>query len=152
MSSLGLKDKTRPDLSYRISKIQGMFENACVRDLRECKKKMEYATFTSTRGIHFSKVFFLGMMRLLQRSVTPVSVKIRNKLTESLRTSKSQQACITALASGNVLSAEKMLIHPLSWSSTRIRRACRSTLTAEAYEHCPMPSNMDYGCEQPSWT
>ena len=26
-----------------------------------------------------------------------------------------------------------MLIHPLSWSSARIRRVCRSTLLAEAY-------------------
>ena len=46
---------------------------------------------------------------------------------------KSQQACMTALAPGNALNAEKMLIHPLSWSSTRIRRVCRSTLVAEAY-------------------
>ena len=46
---------------------------------------------------------------------------------------ESQQACITALAHGNALNAEKMLIDPLSWSSTRIRRVCRSTLMAEAY-------------------
>ena len=46
---------------------------------------------------------------------------------------KSKQACITALAHGDALNAEKMLIHPLSWSSTRIRRVCRSTLMAEAY-------------------
>ena len=46
---------------------------------------------------------------------------------------KSQQACITALAPGNALNAEKMLIHQLSWSSTRIRRVCRNTLMAEAY-------------------
>ena len=46
---------------------------------------------------------------------------------------KSQQACVTALAPGNALNAEKMLIHPLSWSSTRIRRVCRVTLMAEAY-------------------
>ena len=46
---------------------------------------------------------------------------------------KSQQACITALALGNALNAEKMLIHSLSWSSLRITRVCRSTLMAEAY-------------------
>ena len=45
---------------------------------------------------------------------------------------KSQQACIKALALGNELNAEKMLVHPLSWSSTRIRTVCRSTLMAEA--------------------
>ena len=46
---------------------------------------------------------------------------------------KSQQACITALALGKALNAGKMLIHPLSWSSTRIRRVCRSTPMAEAH-------------------
>ena len=43
--------QTRPDLSYRISKIQSTFENACVRDLRECNRIVEYATSKSTRGI-----------------------------------------------------------------------------------------------------
>ena len=46
---------------------------------------------------------------------------------------KSQQACITALAPGNALNAEKMPIHPLSWCSTRTRRVCLGTLMAEAY-------------------
>ena len=46
---------------------------------------------------------------------------------------KSQQACITALAPGSALNAERMLIHPLSWSSTSIRKVCRRTLMAEAY-------------------
>ena len=49
------------------------------------------------------------------------------------RESASQQACITALAPGNALNAVKMLIHPFCWSSTRIRRVCRSTLLSEAY-------------------
>ena len=48
------------------------------------------------------------------------------------RNSKAQQAGITALAPGDALNAEKMLIHLLSWSSS-IRRVCRSTLMAEAY-------------------
>ena len=30
--------QTRPDFAYCISKIQSTFENACVRDLRECKR------------------------------------------------------------------------------------------------------------------
>ena len=45
--------QTRPDLSYRISKIESTFENACVRDLRECNRIVEYAKSTSTRGIYF---------------------------------------------------------------------------------------------------
>ena len=34
--------------------MQSTFENACVRDLRECNRIVEYATSTSTRGIYFS--------------------------------------------------------------------------------------------------
>ena len=49
--------QTRPDLSYCISKIQSTFKNACVRDLRECNKIVEYTTSTSTRGIYFSSDF-----------------------------------------------------------------------------------------------
>ena len=49
--------QTRPDLSYRISKVQSTFENACVRDLRECNRTVEYATSTSTRVIYFSRLF-----------------------------------------------------------------------------------------------
>ena len=67
-------------------------------------------------------------MQLLWRSLMPVSVKNRNKLTESLRTLNHSK-----LASQNWRQAERMLTHPLSWSSTRIRRVCRSTLVAEAY-------------------
>ena len=46
-----------PYLSYRISKIQSTFENACVRDMRECNRMVEYAISTSTRGFYFSAAF-----------------------------------------------------------------------------------------------
>ena len=75
--------QTRPDLSYCISKIQSTFENADARDLRDCIKFVQCATSTSTRGIYFLQNL-LGMMRLLRRSVTPVSVNNRNNLTGSL--------------------------------------------------------------------
>ena len=38
--------QSRPDFSYRISKIQSTFENACVRDLRACNRTVEYAIST----------------------------------------------------------------------------------------------------------
>ena len=78
--------QTRPDLSYRISKIQTTFENACVRDFRQCNRIVEFAISTSTRGIYFHQLS-LGMMQLLWRSVMPVSAKNKNKSTESLKTS-----------------------------------------------------------------
>ena len=77
--------QTRPDLSHSISTTQSTFENACVRDLREFNRVVEYAISTSTRAIFFSR-FFYGVMQSLWRSVMPVSVKNRNKSTGSLRT------------------------------------------------------------------
>ena len=73
--------------------------------------------------------------------MTPVSAKNKSKSTEP-QNFKSQQACITALALGNALNAEKMLIHPTSWSSMRIRRACRSTLMEEA---CALSNAVEHG-------
>ena len=114
--------QTRPDLSYRISKIQSTFENACVRDLRECNRIVEYATSTSTRDIAVVVTISDASFCQAQEQIDGVTQNF-----------KSQQACITALALGNALNAEKMLTHQLSWSSKRINRVCRSTLMAEAY-------------------
>ena len=53
--------QTRLDLSRRISKIQTTFENACVKDLRERNRIVEFALSTSTRGIHFPQLFLVMM-------------------------------------------------------------------------------------------
>ena len=55
---------------------------------------------------------------------------------------KSQQACVTALAPGNALNVERMLVHLLRWSSTRTRRVCISTLKAEA---CALSNAVQHG-------
>ena len=112
--------QTRPDLSYRISKIQRTFENACVGD-RECNRIVEYATSASTRGICFSPDFSLD--DAVVATISDASFcQEQEQIDGVTQNFKSQQACIAALALGNALHAEKMLIHPLSWSSTRIRR------------------------------
>ena len=119
---------TRPDLSYRISKIQSTFENACVRDLRECNRIVENATSTSTCGFYFSPFFWERCNRRDNswRQFLP--------RTGANRRSHSELQITTGLYhSLGSLNAEKMLIHPLSWRSTRIRRVCRCTLMAEAY-------------------
>ena len=124
--------QTQPDLSYRISKIQSTFENACVRDLRECNRIVEYLLSTSTRDIYFSPVFFWDDVVVV--TISDASFCQEQERVDGIaRNFQSQQACITALATGNALNAERMLIHLLSWNSTRIRRVCRSTLMAEAY-------------------
>ena len=133
--------QTRPDLSYRISKIQSTFEIACVRDLRECNCIVECATSTSTRGSYFSPGFSWNdaVVATISDASFCQEQEPLDKITENF---KSQQACITALALGNALNAEKMLIHPLSWITTRIRRVCCSTLMAEA---CALSNAVEHG-------
>ena len=127
--------QTRPDLSYRIPKIQSTFEKCMCSRLARMQSYCRICNIC-IHAWHLFSPNFLGMMQPLQRLATPVSVKNRieqDQLDGVTQNFKSQQACITALAPGNALNAEKMLIHPLSWSSTRIRRVCRRTLMAEAY-------------------
>ena len=77
--------------------------------------------------------FFLGRCTRRDDISDASSCQEQEQIDGVTQNFKSQQSCITTLAPGNALNAVKMLIHPLSWSSTRIRRVCRSTLMAEAY-------------------
>ena len=86
-------------------------------------KIVEYATSALTRGIFFSPEFSRddAVVATISDASFCQEPEQLDGITENFT---SQQACITALALGNALNAEKMLIHPLSWSSTRIRRVC----------------------------
>ena len=110
--------------------IGSTFESACVGDLRECNRIVEHATSTSTRGICFSpdSSWDVAVVATISDASFGQEQEQLDGITQNFT---SQQACITALALGERV--ERMLIHPLSWSSTRIRRVCRSTLMAEAY-------------------
>ena len=100
--------QTRPDLSFRISKIQSTFENARVRDLRACNRIVEYATSTSTRGIYFSSDF--SWDDAVVATISDASFcQEQDQVDGITQNFKSQQACITALAPGNALNAAKML-------------------------------------------
>ena len=132
--SLGwIARQTRPDLSYCISKIQSTFEIACVRDLRDCNKSCRVCNIYVHAWHLFSPDFSWDDALVVTISVTPVPAKNRSKSTESLRTSNHNRLVSQLWLQVTRLNAVKMLIHPLSWSSTRIRRVCRSTLMAEAY-------------------
>ena len=46
---------------------------------------------------------------------------------------RSQQGYIIALGQPDIINAKQAVIHPRFWSSTTIRRACRSTLMADTF-------------------
>ena len=111
--------QARPDLC-RISKIQRTFERALARDLRDCNRTLEYAVFTTDRGIRFSFDFTWS-----DAVITTISGANFCQETEHCdditQQFESQQAYIATLALGNALNVDEMNIHPLCWSSTTIR-------------------------------
>jgi hypothetical protein len=46
---------------------------------------------------------------------------------------RSQQGYVVCLAPAGVVNMSEAIIHPISWSSTHIKRVCRATLMAEAF-------------------
>ena len=45
--------QVRPDLSYRVSKLQSITSKACVKDIKEANKLLDFALEHSDKGIYF---------------------------------------------------------------------------------------------------
>ncbi|CAE7692632.1 RE1 [Symbiodinium sp. CCMP2592] len=130
----------RPDLSYRVSKIQSASSNGTVADIRDANKAVEYAISTYDRGL----VFKSGLLdwktpgALLSLVITDAShaneseEMIINEMT-SVEGHRSQGARMVFLTDGALWKGNKGSIHPILWASNLVRRVCRSTIQAEAY-------------------
>ena len=124
--------QVRPDLSFRVSKLQTVAGKAKIKDLRECDKVLEYALGTSEEGIFYSSE--LGpwddtvVTSINDASFGNEEIEVKSGEYEDGR---SQQGVFVCLAPADVVNASVTTIHPISWSSTVIKRACRATLMAE---------------------
>ncbi|CAE7211787.1 RE1 [Symbiodinium sp. CCMP2592] len=130
----------RPDLSYRVSKIQSASSNGTVADIRDANKAVEYAISTYDRGL----VFKSGLLdwktpgALLSLVITDAShaneseEMIINEMT-SVEGHRSQGARMVFLTDGALWKGNRGSIHPILWASNLVRRVCRSTIQAEAY-------------------
>ncbi|CAE7200469.1 GIP [Symbiodinium sp. CCMP2592] len=130
----------RPDLSYRVSKIQSASSNGTVADIRDANKAVEHAISTYDRGL----VFKSGLLdwktpgALLSLVITDAShaneseEMIINEMT-SVEGHRSQGARMVFLTDGALWKGNKGSIHPILWASNLVRRVCRSTIQAEAY-------------------
>jgi len=122
-----------PGLSYRVSKLQSVAGNGFVKDMRECNKVLEYAQAHSHEGIHFSSsgptwddavVCTITDASFCNETVTIDGVP---------EPGRSQQGYIVCLAPAGMVNLLDAVIHPISWSSTHIKRVCRATLMAETF-------------------
>ena len=130
----------RPDLAYRVSKIQTASNKGTVADLRQANKSIEYAQDTYQRGL----VFKSGVLDwetpggLVQVVVTDAShaneeeEMLVNGMV-SIEGHRSQGARMVFLASADIWDGNRGFVHPIAWASNVVRRVCRSTIQAEAY-------------------
>jgi len=125
--------QTRPDLSYRVSRMQTLIKQATIKEMKECNTILEYALNTSGQGIYFSSAGFtwddMVVCSIGDASFGNDKVLVKDEFEDG----RSQQGYIVALSAPSILNDKESIIHPITWSSTTITRACRSTLMAETF-------------------
>jgi len=125
--------QVRPGLSYRVSKLQSVAGKGYIKDMRECNKVLEYAQQHSTEGIFFSSEG-ITWDEAVVCTITDASFCNETVVIDGVpEPGRSQQGYIVCLAPAGMLNLTEAIIHPISWSSTHIKRVCRATLMAETF-------------------
>ena len=125
----------RPDLSYRVSRLQTRSARATVADLKEANKVIEYAQKTAERGLTFKGGLFTWD-ELVSVVVTDASHANEQELcpnTGEMEPHRSQGARMQLIAPPAVLGGEFTHFHLIGFASTVLKRVCRATVQAEAY-------------------
>ena len=131
----------RPDLAYRVSRVQAASSNGCVADLKEANKHVDYAVSTSSRGLTFRSGVLswdFSLDAMITCVITDAShanesedMIVNGKVSKEPH--RSQGGKIIALGTSSLSTSEEGGIHVIAFSSTVVRRVCRSTMQAEAY-------------------
>ena len=131
----------RPDLAYRVSRVQAASSNGCVADLKEANKHVDYAVSTSSRGLTFRSGVLswdFSLDAMITCVITDAShanesedMIVNGKVSKEPH--RSQGGKIIALGTSSLSNSEEGGIHVIAFSSTVVRRVCRSTMQAEAY-------------------
>ena len=121
--------QARPDLAYKVSYLQTCVKSATVTTLKECNKVVDLAKATMNEvKMHFPP----GILDWQDCGVLTVSdASFSNEPGY-----KSQQGRSHFLTSAKDLKDEAVTAYrvmPIAFSSTTMKRVCRSTLQAEAY-------------------
>ena len=131
----------RPDLAYRVSRVQAASSTGCVADLKEANKYVDYAASTASRGLTFKSGILswdMSLDAMITCVITDAShanesedMIVNGKLSKEPH--RSQGGKIIALGTQSLSTSEEGGIHIIAFSSTVVRRVCRSTMQAEAY-------------------
>ena len=122
----------RPELSYRTSALQGRQSSPTVGDLVDTNKLLSSAQKTSDNGIRFHKrTFDFNDSVILSITDASHAAEIHTGINGRDKGYRSQGGRMIFLANKMPSLDEPAQVHLLEWSSTTLKRVCRSTLQAE---------------------
>ena len=134
--------QARPDLSYRVSRLQSACGRATIRDLHYCNEVVKDAQEFSKHGLYFEA----GAIRwndCILCTVSDASWSNESQVVKGkLEPYRSQRARMTLLVDKAFINGDETKFYPIGWSSTTIKRVCRSTMQAESYA---MTSSVEEG-------
>ena len=130
----------RPDLSYRVSKMQQSAAKGTVKDLKEANKVLEYAKDNAYRGLTYKsdsvdwKNLTLGIITDASWSGEEEVIKEATDTSEGeTEPYRSQGGRIHVLAVPDIVAGEEATFHLIGFGSNLVKRVCRSTFQAETY-------------------
>ncbi len=135
--------QARPDLSYRTSVLQSAGKSPTLATLKLANKTVEIAKSRSQQGIRYEAgaLDWDNMIIVAMADASHANeMQVIGTKTEAYR---SQSGRLLMLASPSVLTGDDLNYHLISWSSTIIRRVCRSTMQAETYSMSNMVEEGD---------
>ena len=117
--------------------MQSLVNKATVKELRETNRILEYPIEGSEIGIYFSSSAFSWddavVATIGDASSGNEKLWIDKGADIGFEEDHSQQGYIVALGPPDMINAKTSMIHPIAWSSTVIKRACRAILMAETF-------------------
>ena len=132
----------RPELDYGTSKVQQFATTGTVADIRFANKVVRYARETSDRGLTFM-TDTVDWDNIVSIVVTDASHACEAEVgttpsgKEKSEDFRSQGGRIQLISNKQDLGSEHLRCHLIGHSSSVIRRVCRSTIQAEAYQLSP---------------
>ena len=122
----------RPDLSYRVSRLQSRSKKALVRELKEANIVLDYALQDSKTGLRFTPQ--LDWDNAVLTTVSDASFAQEQDIVgDETVHDRSQKGFLQVLANSSVIDGDGGVFSPLAFGSTVIKRVCRATLQAETY-------------------
>ena len=122
----------RPDLAFQVNQLQAVQQKARVEDLMVANRLLNFALERRDRGVHFAADAF-EFEEAIILSINGASHAASSDATNEghIVGHRSHSGRLLALTLKEFLETGKGKIHLLQWSSTVIKRVCRSTLQAE---------------------